>query len=393
MNLRKLKSDLKVFLQTRYLPAVYQREVKGSQIQKDSILFASSNSSRLSSNMQPVYDRLVQAGYHPGLYLGCLPEMSPVQGFHFLKDFMKLYARTEYVFLDNYFVPVSSCKKRKGTKVIQLWHAAGALKKTGYDAEDDIPANYRGTPSRNFDLVTVSSPAVRPNFMSAFRLTDSQVKATGIARTDLYFDPELNRQKRDRFFQKYPEARGKKIAVYAPSFTGNAGTPRCEGLESGIVEVFRNVRDTWFLVVSLHPRLRRQYPAWDIPFATSDLFPAADLLITDYSSVIFDYLLYGKSFLFYAPDYDTYKVERGFYHDLSSFPVPLVRNAGELAEILSDGRWQTDKSSLEDCCQYYMQSCDGHSTERILKEAGFSLPPAGKVPSGEVSSPSDTGTL
>ena len=69
-------------------------------------------------------------------------------------EFMKLYAVSQTVVICDNFLPVASCRKRKGTKVIQLWHAGGALKKFGYDTADDIPAYYKGNVMANLPLVT-----------------------------------------------------------------------------------------------------------------------------------------------------------------------------------------------------------------------------------------------
>ena len=65
---------------------------------------------------------------------------------------MKEYAAAGYVYICSYFLPVSSCKKRKETKVIQLWHSGGLLKKMGYDTKDDIPRDYKGDVTANYDL-------------------------------------------------------------------------------------------------------------------------------------------------------------------------------------------------------------------------------------------------
>lgn len=91
-----------------------------------------------------------------------LQAMSARAGMRRMLAFMKLYAQAEFVILQDNFLPVSSCHKRKGTKVIQLWHGCGAFKRFGYDAQDDIPRFYKGNVYKNYDLVTVSSSYCRP---------------------------------------------------------------------------------------------------------------------------------------------------------------------------------------------------------------------------------------
>ena len=67
------------------------------------------------------------------------------------KNFMQVYAQAEYVFINSYFLPVSSCRKRKETTVVQLWHSGGLMKKMGYDTTEDIPKYYKGNPTANYD--------------------------------------------------------------------------------------------------------------------------------------------------------------------------------------------------------------------------------------------------
>lgn len=357
------KNNLKVLLQTGILPRIYRHAVRHTPVRKGYVLFADSNHKGLSRDFRTLYEAAKRDHMDTEIYSGVLQNMSPTEAMHFLTGFMKKYAAAEYVFINNYFIPVSACDKRQETTVIQLWHACGALKKTGYDAPDDIPPGYRGTPTKNFDYVTVSAPAAVESFSHAFRIPRDRVLATGIARTDLYYDRELNRKKKALFYADHPEARGKKICLYAPTFSGNASCPACTGLSS-LVRIFGKLED-WYLIVSPHPQIQRFYPQYRSSVPTEDFFPVADLLITDYSSAFFDFLLYQKPVLFYAPDYREYKKNRGFYHDLTEFPWPLVETPGDLLSVLKSGKWQTPPEDLQRCRDRFMSSCDGHATERI----------------------------
>ena len=108
----------------------------------------------------------------------------------FMRAFMKRYAVARGLVICNYFVPAHACRKRSETLAVQLWHSCGALKKFGYSTPDDIPPSYKGSVSRNIDLVTVSSPACVPVFEEAFRLKKGVAQALGVCRTDVFFDGE-----------------------------------------------------------------------------------------------------------------------------------------------------------------------------------------------------------
>ena len=108
-----------------------------------------------------------------------------------------------------------------------------------------------------------------------------------------------------------------------------------------------------------------------------ELMCAADVCITDYSSLIFEYSLLDKPLVFYAYDLDEYDDWRGFYYDYSELtPGPVCRNMEELAECLSSVQQSYDRERMQAFRDKYMRSCDGHSTRRIEEMVfGRSLKP------------------
>ena len=96
-------------------------------------------------------------------------------------------------------------------------------------------------------------------------------------------------------------------------------------------------------------------------------------MITDYSSVLFDYSIYRKPFVLFCPDIEAYEKSRGFYADIKSFPAPIAKNRNELEKVFRDKLYDNySKEQLEDFFKEYMGSCDGHSAERILSELSIS---------------------
>ena len=106
----------------------------------------------------------------------------------------------------------------------------------------------------------------------------------------------------------------------------------------------------------------------------------ADLLITDYSSVLFDYLIYEKPALLFAPDLETYEKERGFYLDYRSLPFPLVEREEELSDqiLASLEHWKEHREEIHAFRMQYTGACDGKATERILGLAGIKTGEAGQ---------------
>lgn len=362
-----LKQYVKMLIQNRYLPYIY-RKACCDPVQKGRILFADAHHDTLTGNMKAVYQSLVHKDYDIAIYCRDIQKMSAKDMLKFMKQFMQAYAQAEYVFINSYFLPVSSCRKRKETTVVQLWHSGGLMKKMGYDTTEDIPKYYKGNPTANYDLVTVSAPCCEAVWEKALHLSQGTAKALGLARTDIYFDKEWNADNKCRFYQRYPEARNKKICVYAPSFEGNAAHPYNRGIESGILDIMKHLEKEWFFIIKVHPHMEKNYPMYHCDFSTEELFAVTDLLITDYSSVVYDYLIYQKSFLLYAPDLEEYKQQRGFYLEYESLPAPVITSSDALEAAMREQAWLPYSSDLVKCYQEYMGACDGHATDKILKK-------------------------
>lgn len=282
--------------------------------------------------------------------------------------FMKVYATTQTVILCDNFLPAASCRKRRGTKVIQLWHAGGALKKFGYDTEADIPSYYKGNVMANCNLVTVSAKRCIEPFAGAMRLPRQRIRAAGISRTDLYFDENFNRECRERFFEKYPEAKGKKIVLWAPTFRGNPGVAGVRGLRE-IQRASERLKETHYFIIKLHPHTQVHLPESNCDIPSEELLPVTDVLITDYSSILFDAMVYRLPIILFVPDLQEYMDKRGFYLDYREVPGVRARNFSELMEIFTDASIldASVDEAYEAFYRQYMAACDGHATQRILR--------------------------
>ena len=99
----------------------------------------------------------------------------------------------------------------------------------------------------------------------------------------------------------------------------------------------------------------------------------ADVLITDYSSVMFDYLIYEKPLVLFAPDLQEYEDGRGFYIDYRSMPFPVVEREEDLKRVVQDSILESEerKEALREWKERYTGACDGFSTQRILALIGM----------------------
>lgn len=361
-----MKQTLKKIIQMRILPNYYRFICKNTTVDNKLVIFADAHNKSIPYSMELLHKKFLDEGYRIEDIFCDYGHSDFFTIFKSMFKFMKCYASAKYVIVCDYFLPVSSADKRKETIVIQLWHACGVFKKFGYDAEDDIPKDYKGLPSKNFDLVTVSSSLCEKVYSNAFKIPTTSVKSLGVSRTDRFFDTNYIYQCTKDFFAEYPEAKGKKIILWAPTFRGNAGKPILVG-KQGIETLKSQLGNDYFIITKLHPHFKNVTDiTCNIP--TERLLPVADLLISDYSTVIFEYSLFNKPLVLFVPDFNEYYTKRGFYLNYNELPGLIVKNETELTQAVlsafNNSQLEKNKSFLNK----YMSACDGNSTNRIFNE-------------------------
>lgn len=368
-----IKQIVKASVQSLLLPVVYSF-YRSRRIDRKKVVFADSNSDTLPESMSEMYKKVKENGYEVTLCLCDIRKAGVLGTLRFMCGFMREYAQARCVFICNYFLPVCSCKKKRGTYVVQLWHSCGLLKKFAYDTKEDISPYYKGSVTDNIDLITVSSQAVVPVFQNGFRLKEGRrsiVKATGVSRTDVFFKDSYNRDCRERFYRKYPQWKGKKIVLWAPTFRGTAADPKLCGAEA-VKRLARSLGDDWAVVIKLHPHLDQDMSNCDM--SSSELFACADLLISDYSSLIFEYALYRKPFVIFAPDLERFEKTRGSYIDLRELPCPVITDGKQLDGAVREQYELYRSPSPQLTAEYeafvkrHCGACDGSSTDRIFKK-------------------------
>lgn len=366
MSKPSYREYIKTIMQRVLLPALYSLS-KRKHIEKGLVILADAHHDELPYSMwelaaglraQPEFTVMeLCKDYQKGSYLSIARSML---------RFMRIYANAEYVVICDNHLPVASCKKRPETKVIQLWHSGGALKRFGYDSPGNIPASYHGgNVYANYDLITVSADyAIKP-FVRAMHTDKSHVQVTGISRTDWFYNEEKKAQIRKRFAGLHPQAAGKKVILWAPTFRGSAADPKTVGTEA-IETLRKELADDYELIVKLHPHAGKSVEMPDSTMLTEELLVVADILISDYSSVIYDYAYFGKPLILFTPDFAEYEKNCGFYEDYDSIPAYRAADAQQLvAAVRQTDKW--DAEAMQAFWQRTMGACDGHATQRIIR--------------------------
>lgn len=281
---------------------------------------------------------------------------------------------SKVVVTDDYFYLLRKFGKRPGQKVVQIWHACGAFKKFGQQGTSLFPA-VDHLYHKDYDLVTVSSEWVRAIYANAFDIPVSRVQPLGAPRTDDILSTEYRAQVKKRILERYPKLEGKEIIVYAPTFRDGNGRDKHEFHPEmdfdALSEVLGKNR---ILVTCPHPVMQNDIcgEGYDniiqmVEFSTNEMMCLSDLLITDYSSVIFEYALLGKPMVFYCYDYGEYN--RDFYLDYEKeLPGKLIRDFDSLLDYLRKAHFEENAKVGQAFREKYMSACDGNSSERIAAE-------------------------
>ena len=299
--------------------------------------------------------------------------------FHLMKATYYL-ATSQFFLIDDFYFPVYVVKLRRGTEVVQVWHACGAFKKFGYsilDKEYGADNNYvKYIPiHQNYSHVLVSSKEVSPYYAEAFNMNESEIRPIGIPRTDVFFDSELKEEAIQRVYQAYPQLKDKKIILYAPTFRGATRTTMHMEIPFDLKRVAETLDENTMLVLKMHPFISRNIKETEVSKVVdvtgysevNDLLLIADLLISDYSSLIFEYALLERPMIFYAHDRVTYVKERDFYYKYEMFvPGPIAETTEELIQILHQSNFDLDR--IRAFKEKFFDDFDGKASQRFVQQ-------------------------
>ena len=134
---------------------------------------------------------------------------------------------------DNAYLPIHVAPHRRRTTVVQVWHAAGALKRFGLDTTVPIAEPERTFLHRYYDAVVVGGEWTRGPYAAALRTPIERVIALGSPRTDFFFDDAALAAARGRVLAAHPELAGRRVVLYAPTFRGRGiGKRAATGLDA-----------------------------------------------------------------------------------------------------------------------------------------------------------------
>ncbi len=370
----------------RRIPKLYKAAAK-APVDENKIVFVEIRHPHITNSFEVIFDELVN-NYDYTIHTHFLLNASVIRAEYAKRVYNAVedIATAKYVFLNEGSNAISAIPLRPETKVIQLWHGCGAFKKFGFSTADlifgaDRKEQLRHPFNKNYSLVTVSSPEIVWAYKEAMNLPEDTdvVQPVGSSRTDIFFKQEFIDNAYKTIYDKIPQAQGKKIILYAPTFRGRvakAETP--DRLNVGMF--YEAFKDDYVLLIKHHPVVKnrpiidnfyREF-AFDVTDSLSieDLICTSDFCISDYSSLIFEYSLFEKPLILFAYDLDEYFDWRGFYYEYNEYaPGPICKTNFEMIDYIKNIDERFDKQAVKDFRDKFMSACDGHATQRILEYA------------------------
>ncbi|WP_259342310.1 glycosyltransferase [Mammaliicoccus sciuri] len=295
------------------------------------------------------------------------------------KDYLYYLSKCKYI-INNATFPAYFTKKPSQI-YINTWHGT-PLKYMGLD----IPNNLIGTQNtiKNFlnsDYIISPNAHTTKIFKSAYKLdnlNDEAILEVGYPRIDATLNFSNNKLL-DKLKSQYSGINQKPILLYSPTWRGeNVNNPE-DNIQEIIEAVDKLNKSTKYnILLKVHPFVfnhakkheeLNQYLV-DDNIDTNELLSIIDILVTDYSSIFFDFLVTKKPILFYVPDIKTYDLNRGLYLDSNSLPGPSFGNLDQLVEAINniDDTFKEFKDKYNDYYEKFASLNDGKVTERVVNQ-------------------------
>lgn len=289
---------------------------------------------------------------------------------------------TSKYIVSNFAMDFFFLKKRKKQVYLETWHGT-ALKKIGYDMyktekQDLLYRWFKVDRIKNMsemtDILLSGSEFMSKIFREKF-LYNKKIYEVGTPRNDMFF--KNNGEIATRIRQCYGIEPNNKILLYAPTFRQDGGL-EYYNIDLGIIKSFLETKfgGEYDVLLRLHPsqldKEKEFSELFDIPTFNVTSYPdmqellyITDVLVTDYSSSMFDFMNLKRPIIMYVPDRDTYS--RGFYFDIDSLPAVIINNNDEIEEKLSEYNWDSFDSDIDAFLKKIGNKEYGYATEKAYE--------------------------
>lgn len=244
-------------------------------------------------------------------------------------------ATSKVCVIDSYSIPVSLLKHKKSLTVIQIWHAMGKIKQSGYQtlgkkAGRDPKMAKALNLHKNYDLVVAGARAWNFAYCASFNIEEKKIWNIGLPRAAYIYNNKKEIQK--EIYKKHPELKDKKIILYSPTFRYDKN--------SELEALINNIDyDKYALIITCHPKQNLNIDNNKVyrfrNMSTFKLLTICDYFITDYSSLAVEAAALNKKTYYYLFDYEEYIETNGLNFDpMKELPSISFKSAKDLLKDL-----------------------------------------------------------
>ena len=343
------------------------------------ILFMTEQSETLGSNLTSVIDKMKERGLDKeyNILTSARYQVEKSYSMQSWASVIKKVADADMIFLDDHCPIFDWLTLSPRTTLIQLWHAGAGFKSSGYSRWGHTGCPGPVSCHRQYDYGISGSTRVAHFHSEVFGVNREMLLPTGMPRMDEYLSPEYRKSTEKRLREEFPLTVGKEVILFAPTYRGkNRDAAHYPYEMIDFDELYKFCRETDKVVLfKMHPWVSQPVPIEDrfkdrfIDLTAypniNDLFYITDLLITDYSSNIYEYSLMRRPMLFYAFDKIQYAFSRGFHRDYEeAAPGRICYDFESLMRALREEDYQFEK--VEKYVDLHFEHMDSHASDRVI---------------------------
>ena len=320
------------------------------------VLFFKQNGDQPTENMEAVRSRLYERGLDSEYQISCRCRnvfTGKQKLIPWLKDMFAI-AKSDYIFIDDYTPIFNFIELDEDVILTQIWHAGVGFKSVGYArfGLSGSPDPYASS-HRHYTYALIGNEHLRDIYSEVFGIEPQALLATGMPRLDHFLDEETAQAAKTDLYERYPQLKNGRVILFAPTFRGTGQRSAHYPYEFLDVEALHKmcVETNSYFVYEMHhfikkrPPIEEQYQDRVLDLTDenlNELFHIGDVLITDYSSCFYDYLLLKKPVILYIPDRINYIATRGIQRPIEAMaPGEICETFESLLESLYTKRYET----------------------------------------------------
>jgi len=345
----------------------------------NNILFLTEVSTTLQGNLSSLYNRIKERKIDQefSIETSCRKALLTRSTLKSWIQLVKKIAKANLIIIDNYVPILTYLKLDRKTKIVQVWHAGAGFKAIGY-----MRFGKEGSPHpaesvhKKYTYALAPSESLVKVFEEVFGIEEDAFIKNGMPRLDGYLQNSRIESFKEGFYKEYPELMGKRIILFAPTYRGKEQkNAYYDYTKIDFEQLYQFCKDEYMVIIKMHPYINdskeyyqsinaklsdrnlqtrikpdiskyksRIIDLTDYP-SINDLFYITDILITDYSSVYYEFSVFKRPILFYTYDRLFYESTQGVYMSVKDHaPGKVCNSFEELMEALISQDYEIEKT-------------------------------------------------